>query len=219
MTVTTGSRPRRTAWQSVAHLARRAWQLEIGGYLSLYRWLLRRPRVPEGARAFSYHAPVIALVVGMLVVSVVELVVVDLLVRRWETVRVTLLVLSIWGLVLMFGLLLGMLTRPHAVGPDGLRIRSGTDVDLALPWEVVAAVSAHRTAVHEKQPLVVVDERGRPTLQLLVANETNLEVRLLEPVLVRLPSGTETVTRVLLHADDPTGFLAEVSRYEVADQP
>jgi hypothetical protein len=171
--------------------------------------------VPEGARAFSYHAPVFALVVGLVVVSVLELVVVDLLLRRWETVRITMLVLGIWGLVFMVGLLLGMLTRPHAVGPDGLRIRSGTDVDLALPWEVVAAVSALRTAVHDKQPMVVVDDQGRTTLQLLVGEEANLEVRLLEPVAVRLPSGTEVVTRVLLHADEPRAFLDEVSRYEV----
>jgi len=209
------SRPPRTAWQSVAHLARRAWQLEVGGYRSLYRFLLRRPRVPQGARAFSYHAPVLALFVGILVVSAVELVVVDLLVRRWETVRITLLVLSAWGLVFMLGMLCGMLTRPHAVGPDGLRIRSGTDVDLALPWEVVAAVSALRTAVHDKQPMVVVDDQGRTTLQLLVGEEANLEVRLLEPVAVRLPSGTEVVTRVLLHADEPRAFLDEVSGYEV----
>ena len=215
MTAPPVTRPRRTAWQAVAHLARRAWQLEVGGYRSLYRFLLRRPRVPEGARAFSYHAPVFALLLGILVVSVVELLVVDLLVRRWETVRLTLLVLSLWGLVFMVGLLLGMVTRPHAVGPDGLRIRSGTDVDLALPWEVVAGVSALRTTGQGQQPLVVVDERGRTTLHLLVAEEGNLEVRLLEPVAVRLPSGTEVVTRVLLHADDPAAFLDEVSRYEV----
>jgi hypothetical protein len=58
-------------------------------------------------------------------VSAVEFVVVDLLVRRWPTVRISLLALGIWGLVWMFGLLFGFLTRPHAVGPAGIRVRSG----------------------------------------------------------------------------------------------
>jgi hypothetical protein len=49
--------------------------------------------------------------------------------------------------------------------------------------------------------------QGRPTLQLLVGNAADLDVR--------LPSRTEVVTRVLLHADEPRAFLDEVSRYEV----
>ena len=53
-------------------------------------------------------------------VSAVELMAVDLIVRRWPSVRIPLLVLSIWGLVWMLGFLFGMLTRPHAVGPEGI---------------------------------------------------------------------------------------------------
>jgi hypothetical protein len=209
------SHPRRTPWQSVSHVARRVVQLQAGGCAAIYRYVLRRPTVPPGARSFSYHRSVLALLVGILAVSVVELVVVDLVARRWETVRLVLLVLGLWSLVFMTGLLLGMVTRPHAVGPDGIRVRWGTDVDLELPWDVVASVALHRSAVHEKQPLVVVDQQGRLTLQLLMSNETNVEIRLLEPVPVRLPSGTESVTRVLLHADESRDFLDEVQRYEV----
>ena len=41
-----------------AALARAAWRAEVGVWQSLYRWLLRRPRVPHGASAFTYHSPV-----------------------------------------------------------------------------------------------------------------------------------------------------------------
>ena len=66
--------------------------------------------------------------------SAVELVAVDLIVRRWPYIRIPLLVLSIWGLIWMLGFLFGMLTRPHAVGPEGIRVRYGAEVDLPVTW-------------------------------------------------------------------------------------
>ena len=45
-------------------------------------------------------------------------------------------------------------------------------------------------------------------------NETNIEVRLARPVTVRLPSGSETVTQINLHADDPKPPVSDVRRHQ-----
>jgi hypothetical protein len=169
--------------------------------------------VPPGARAFSYHQPVFAIMIVFIAVSAVELVAVDLIVRRWPAVRIPLLVLSIWGLVWMFGLLFGMLTRPHAVGPDGIRVRSGAEVDLPIAWAAVDAVAIRKHRVEQRQPKVTVDEQGEATLHLRIANETNLVIELDRPTEQRLPHGRETVRSIACYADDPKAFLAEVRRY------
>ncbi len=205
---------RPTGWRRLAQLARRAWLMEIHGYLNLWRFVLRRPRVPAGATSFSYAQPVLPTLIVFIAVSAVEVVVVDLIVHRWwPSARLPLLVLGIWGVTFMVGLLFGMLVRPHAVGPDGLRVRSGSEVDLELHWDDIAAVTRRTRRITEKQPKVTVDESGEATLHLRVSDETNLDVRLERPTPLRLPHGVETVSAVSLYADDPKGFLAEARRY------
>ena len=86
--------------------------------------------MPAGARGFRYHEPVLTILIVFIALSAVELVAVDLIVRRWPYVRIPLLVLSIWGLIWMLGFLFGMLTRPHAVGPESIRVRYGAEVDI-----------------------------------------------------------------------------------------
>src|SRR5215204_4000453 len=98
MTTTTTPQPRRTGWRVAGYLARRATLLEIHGYQSTYRFLFRRPRVPPGATGFSYHRPVLEILIVFVVVSAVELVVVDFVVHRWwPQMRIPLLVLGCWG--------------------------------------------------------------------------------------------------------------------------
>ena len=187
--------------------------VEIRGYQSMFRFAFRRPRVPAGAVGFTYHQPVFAILIVFVVVSAIELVVVDLIVRPWPQIRIPLLILGIWGLVFMLGMLFGMLTRPHAVGPAGIRVRSGPEVDIALSWDDVESVTRRKQVVQEKQPKVTVDDSGKATLQLRMQNETNIEVKLAQPVTVRLPHGVETFSQVNLYADDPKAFMAEARRH------
>lgn len=207
---------RRTWWRWLAYVARRGLLLELGSYLAIYRFVCRRPRVPAGATGFSHHQPVLAILLAFIVLSSVELVVVDLLVRRWEPVRIPLLVVGIWGVVWMLGLLCALLTRPHAVGPDGLRVRSGSEIDIPLRWDVVSWVRRRKHTVQGRQPQVMLDDRGNAALYLRVQHETNIEIALTEPVRVRLPQGGETVTRIALYADDPQALLDAVARHRPA---
>lgn len=206
------ARQRRRWWQLLLHLARRAFWMEVHSYRSIYRWVFRRPRVPEGAVPFSYHQPVLPILIVLLVVSATELVVVDLIVHRWAWIRIPLLVLGIWGLVWMVGLLCGMLCRPHAVGPDGIRVRSGAEIDLAVPWADVRAVSKTTRTRKDKEPKVTV-EGGVRTLHLRIAEETRIDIALERPIEYRLPHGRETVERIALYAEDPRGFMDEVRRH------
>ncbi|WP_051515884.1 hypothetical protein [Candidatus Blastococcus massiliensis] len=200
----------RTAGERIAHLARRAVELEIGVWQSLYRFLLRRPRVPEGATAFTYHRVVLPVIIAFIVISAIELVVVDFLVHRWPAVRIPLLVVGVWGLTWMFGLLAGMVTRPHAVGPQGIRVRYSTDVDVDVPWDAIDSVTRRTGNREEKAPRLARNDDGDDVLHLWMHDQTTIDVVLDRPVEVRLPEGAATLHRIALFADDPTAFLASV---------
>ena len=167
-------------------LLRRAWAMEIHGYQSIYRFVFRRPRVPTGAVGFTYSAPILSILIVLTVVSAVELVVVDLIVHRWAPgIRVPLLILGAWGLVWLIGLLLGVLTRPHAVGPDGVRVRFAADVDIPVSWEDIYSVGRRRRTRKDGEPALIVDDDGSATLHVRVGDETNLEIVLERDLTVR----------------------------------
>ena len=207
---TTTARLKRTWWQFAGYLTKRAIFMELHGYQSIYRFIFRRPKVPTGAAGFSYHQPILAIMIVFIVVSAVEVIVLDWIVNRWTYIRIPLLIISIWGLVWMLGLIFGMLVRPHAVGPDGIRVRYGSEVDIPIAWKDVYSVTRRKQAIQDKQPKVTIDENGVATLHMRIQNETNIEVRLERPVPVKLPHGIETVCTVKLYADDPTRFMDAV---------
>jgi hypothetical protein len=194
--------------QRVVDLGRAAWRAEVGIWQSLYRWIFRRPRVPRGASGFTYHSPVLTILVVFIVLSAVEIPIVDLIVHRWPWVRIPLLALGIWGVTWMIGLLLSYLTRPHAVGPDGIRARYGADVDVDLPWDAVATVEKSRD-VAEKAPKVRDEPHGR-TLALRMQDETNVLVTLERPVRTRLGGKDVELDAVRLWVDDLDGFMTAV---------
>jgi hypothetical protein len=212
MTTTTVRAEPRTAWQRIRYVAGRALHMEIGVWQSLYRFAFRRPKVPFAAAPFSYHKPVLAILIVILVVSAVELVAVDLIVNRWPYVRIPLLIVGIWGLTWMTGMLFGFLTRPHAVRPNGIRARYVTDVDIPLGWdEVDSVVRKKRTAERRSPPLT---EDGGTVLHLRIQNETNIDIRLVRPVLAKIPQGNVELCEVRLYADEPEAFIREVRRYQ-----
>lgn len=189
-------------------IAKRALRSEFGVWQSLCRWIFRRPRVPAGASGFAYHSPVFTILMIFIVLSAVEIPIIDLIVHPWPWLRVPLLILGIWGLTWMLGLAAGFVTRPHAVGPAGIRAHGGADIDVDLPWEAVASVERSRD-VAEKAPKVRDEAHGR-TLALRMANETNILILLERPVTADLPARPVTVDAVRLWVDDVDGFLDAV---------
>lgn len=202
------------AWRP---LITRAMRLEKHMYASLARGIARRPAVPEGARGFRYDASVNLVLVVLAGLSVVELVVVDVLVHRWVFVRVPLLVLGIWGVVWMLGLLFAHTMRPHTVGPDGISVRDGLDLDLDLSWDDIHSVATQkRTHPPKSARVLTVDDV--PTLVVSVSDQTNIRVVFDEPQTVVLPGrspkgGEHLVGAVRLWADEPRQFLDEVKKH------
>jgi hypothetical protein len=213
MTSTTTTRPKRTWWQFTGYIARRATMMELRGYQSIYRFVFRRPKVPVEGVGFSYHKPVLPILIVFVVVSALEMLVADMIVRRWAYIRIPLLIVSIWGIIYMLGLLFGMLVRPHAITVDGIRVRNGSEIDIPIAWEDVHSVTRRKQLNHDKLPKVIMDDNGEASLHMRIQNETNIEIRLNRPVSLRLPHGAETVSRVNLYADDPKAFMDQVRRH------
>lgn len=207
-TVTT----RRTRSRRIGNLAWRAIKIEARGYQSMFRLVFRRPRVPAGGVGFGYHANVLMVLIVLTVISALELVVVDLIVRQWPYIRIPLFVLGVWGVIYMLGMLCGMLTRPHAIATGGLRVRDGTEVDIALAWNDIDAVVRRKVSLQEKRPKLTVDD-GVRTFWLRVQNETNIEVELERPLSVRLPHGIETVDKIAFYVDDPDAYMRHMLTY------
>ena len=142
--------------------------------------------------------------------SVAEIPVLDLIVRNvvpWPPARWIALVLSLWGLLWMFGFLAGIKQNPHVVGPAGIRVRLGTTVDFVVPWEAVASAGRRHRSLPSSRSVQVEDD----TLHVVVAGQTSVDLRLRDPIAVPLPTGpSEPVHEIRIYADDPDGLVAEV---------
>ena len=99
-----------------------------------------------GVEAFSYAQQVSPLFAVFIFVSAIELPVVHILLP-WDTVRLVVDVLSVWGLLWMVGMLASVRVFPHLMDGEGLRVRYGTTVDIRVPWDAVAGVTSRRGSV------------------------------------------------------------------------
>lgn len=185
----------------------RAWAAELRVYSSIARAIARRPAIPRGGTGVGYHRPVLTVLFIFIGLSAVEIPILDLIVHPWPAVRIPLLILGIWGVTWMVGLLCAMLMRPHSVGPDGIRVRSGLEVDVPVGWADIASIAIVRRVDEPKQPRVTGSKYAER-----MQDETNIEIELEGAVSVRLPGlapkgGTHRVDRIRLWADDPRAFL------------
>nr|WP_274636593.1 hypothetical protein [Microbacterium bovistercoris] len=201
------------------NFAGRAIRVELRIYDSLWRAALRRPKLVPGAVGFGYHRPVLTILLIFIGLSALEIPIIDLIVHRWLPVRIGFLALGIWGLTWMIGLLCAYFTRPHSVGPDGLRVREGLELDLLVPWEDFVSLEVVRKTVEGKPGRVFEDDGGR-VCAVRVGSETNLEVRFEHPITVRLPGvapkgGEHTIDVLRFWADDPRAVVGAV-RAELA---
>lgn len=213
---TTAPSPIPIAIARILNFLHRAWVAELRVYSSIARAIARRPAVPKGGTGIGYHRPVLTVLFIFIGLSAVEIPILDLIVHQWPVVRITLLVLGIWGVTWMVGLLCAMLMRPHAVGPDGVRVRSGLELDVPIGWADIASIAISRRVDEPKQPRVIGSEYAER-----MQDETNIEIELERPVAIRLPGlapkgGTHQVDRIRLWADDPRAFLDAARPFLVA---
>jgi len=179
--------------------------MERDGWISLARWVRRRPDVEPGGRAFAYRGAVLPLMLVFTGVSALEIVALDLIVP-WGSLtwlRIAVAAVGVWGLTFALGMLAGVTVHPHVVGEDGLRLRSGRAVDVVVPW---TAIERARAARRTRDGAAVQVEGG--VLHLPMASQTTAEITLREPVEVDLPrQGRVAVRAVHFHADDAAGLV------------
>ncbi|BDZ39436.1 hypothetical protein [Microbacterium suwonense] len=202
--------PERHGSEKLRHGIRRGSELELAGYRSIWRWASRQPYVPEGASGFSYDKPVRTILIVFIGLSAVEIPVIDLLVHGIPWLRWPFIALGVWGVVTTLGILLGYLTRPHAVGPEGIRVRHGGEVDIDLPWDVVASVERRRHALTDAPQLSLTGVGDEQVLNHVIQDHSEIEIALEGPTPLRLPQGEVTVSALRISVDDPAGFMDAV---------
>jgi hypothetical protein len=186
---------------------------EAAMWRGLWRWITRRPpRLAPGDAAFGHAGPVKPMFAVFIILSALEIPILDLIVSRlvpWPAVRYAVLAAGAYGLIWMIGLLGALLSSPHVLSGAGIRIRNGTSIDVTIPWDAVAAVSHRYRSLPSSRAIQVEDG----VLNLGTAGQTSVDVTLREPLRLPLRKGpTEPVNEVRFYADDPKALVALARR-------
>ena len=203
---------RTAAPTSVSALARKVVSFELGVWRSLYRWATRRPRGPAGAETFGYAGPATPVIWAFIGLSAVEIPVAHLLLP-WQTARVVVLLVGVWGLTWMFGLLASLKTYPHVVGGSGLRLRYGTSIDITIPWEAVESIGVRHRDLPSSRTVQISGADSGTVVHVGISSQTNVDVTLRDPVTVPLPKGTESITALRFYADDARSLVASARQH------
>ncbi|MFJ4314137.1 hypothetical protein ACIP46_02425 [Streptomyces lavendulae] len=189
----------------VAHEGR--WMASLG------LWVARRRHgVGEGDTAVGYARAQAPTSYGLVFVFAVETVGVSFMLAAYPVAHLVMLVLDLYTVFLVLGLHAAAVTRPHVVGPGGLRVRRGARIDLRIPLERIAS------ARHDVRfPDANRTEDG--VLDLAVASQTSITIELTRPVTVVGLSGRRTEVRtVRFHADEPRAALAAIGELLPVDR-
>ena len=104
----------------VAGLALKAIRYEMGLWVSLLRWVTRWPeRLEPDARRFGYASTATPLLAAFIVLSAVEIPIVDL-VLPWRNLRGVALAAGAYGVLWMLGMLASIRVHPHVIDRNGL---------------------------------------------------------------------------------------------------
>jgi hypothetical protein len=156
---------------------------------------------------FGYAAQVTPILVAFSALAAFEIPVVSLLLP-WPPLRYILLALGVWGLLWMLGLLASLRVHPHVVSDTGLRLRSGAQLDLHIPWHQIRDIRQLRSSSGQKLRV----ERSMSGGLLSLQKTTNLEATLCDPLSIRFLDGhSEMVDTIRFYADAPTSLLASVA--------
>ena len=187
----------------------RASRFEKGIYVNIWRWIRGRPdEGPPGSLPFGYVEIVRTTIWLWIGASALEMVAVHFIVP-WPWVRWPLLIVSVWGLVWMFGFLAGQIVYPHLVESERLRVRNGHTVDASVP---ISAIDSVRTVVRSRPSsrTITVDEQDPTHLYIAVSGQVNVHVSMVEPIVIDLPRGRYSVSTLSFWADEPGPALSRL---------
>ncbi|WP_370616901.1 hypothetical protein [Mumia sp. Pv 4-285] len=192
-------------------LVRSAWWLvrfEVSLYVSLARWVARRPDHGDGATPYGYARLVSPVICLWIFASAAEIPLVHVLLP-WEGLRLALLVLGVWGLAWMVGLLASMHVYPHLVTDQGIRVRSGPSFAVFVPWSAVTAAAKIDRDLPSTIRTIQIDESGTGTdAAVPVSGRVNVTLTLRDPMTVPTREGERSVDSVSLWVDEPRELVA-----------
>ncbi|MEN3615550.1 hypothetical protein AAH979_39400 [Plantactinospora sp. ZYX-F-223] len=208
-----------TALATARSLLRKATVYELGMWRSLFRWILRRPTGPDGTVAFGYAGVVTPLLIVFIVVSTIEIPVLDLILP-WKIARIVAAALGVYGVFWMIGLLASLRVHPHLVGEAGIRVRNGISIDLTLPWDAIDTVRRRHRSLSSGRTVQVERSDTRIVLNIGVSSQTAVDILLREPIVLPVPRGTEEpVHELRVYADDAERLVACVRQFLRTDLP
>jgi hypothetical protein len=190
---------------------------EIGLWISLFKWIFRRkPRITPGGQVFGYARVVTPLIAAFIGVSAVELPIVHFLLP-WPTVRFIVDLVSIYGLLWMFGLLAASRVNNHVVDGNGLRLRSGVLFDVTIPWSAIASMRLRDHQLSSGGSVIVESGTDGAVLNIGVMKHTDIEVILREPTRLPVPQLEDAPAALVRFAADEPRDLVNLARQHLGD--
>ncbi len=190
-------------------LVARAIALEPRVYVSIARWIARRP--PPAPNRFGYHrASVLGVfLIAMIFTTPIEILIGELLIP-WSWLRLAVLILALYGCLWVVGLYASLVTMPHIVGVAMLDLRYGILGEIRVPFDAIAALTQDRRSSPNQREGLAVDRQGT-TASLSIGGQTQVRIALRQPVRLRgLLRDHQITAGIDLAVDDPRGFVAAV---------
>lgn len=164
----------------------------------------RKKNVPDGAVTFRYGSEQRAVFIALFIVSIVEIVVVEVIVP-WNTVRMIVIVLSIYGAIWLVLFFLSFRINPHYLDDSHLVLRVGLLAEIRIELKNIASISAmHRT--WENKFLSLSD--GNAVIKH--GSDTNIQIQLCEPISGVGDTASCFSNSVYCAVDDPKMFTSTV---------
>lgn len=197
--------PVRAGWQRIARALPPAPIMRAIGHevaaLRALAWVVRRrpPTVPIGATPVPSKNGTAVLPAAFVVASGIEIMVLHL-VLPYPALAAALTALSVYGVVLLLGLVAVRWQHPHYLTETDLVIRTGRHVVATVPLEDIASVRVHHDGT-TTTPTV-----EGTTARMATLAGCNVAVTLSAPVSIRLSASTRSpahrVTELRFAADD-----------------
>ncbi len=183
---------------------------ELRLYVALLRWCLRRKDVPAAAEPWSYAALVGPVLWLWVFGSGTEVVVFHLIIP-WETVRLVVDIIGIWGLIWMLGTLAAYRIRPHLLLPEELRVRNSVYHDVSVPTSAIVGGSAREADLMSSMRSLQIETDGRAHhVSIGVSGRTNVVLTLQPATDLRTAKGTVSADSIRLWVDEPRAFLTQL---------
>lgn len=187
----------------------RVLALELRLWSCLWNWLLRRHRL--GENEYSYHKRSIMGTMLILVVfsTPAEVILFEIFVP-WDWLRWVLLVVCIYALFWIFGLYASMVTLPHRLESNGIRLHYGMLAGGVIPYENIVSCEENRhTAPKGRDGLCFTRSKGEAYLS--VGGKTDITLQLTTPLSLHgFFKPSEAVKTIHVAVDSPREFVRQI---------